>query len=340
MEVRHQVFVSSTFRDLAEERREVMQALLELDCIPAGMELFPASNDSAIRLIKDVIEQSDYYIVIVGGRYGSTGTDGVSFTELEYDYAVSAGKPVLGFLHGRAGSIPAEDSEPEPTARNRLDNFRKKVEKHHCKYWTSAAELGGVVSRSLVQERKRNPMPGWVRSGSLGGPDVLERLVALQEENERLTSQVGNLLGGILPGTEQLEHGEDVVDLVITYRYNYSSPVETFGAESSWDEVIRVIGPLMLQESSEKKIFGRLAYYVVDIGILKERTAISFQATLSAETASSVLVQLIALRLVEKGLRKRGLQDKESYWKLTTYGERYLTQLRARRRIQAEESPR
>ena len=44
MDKRYQVFVSSTFEDLQEERKEVMQALLELDCIPAGMELFPAAN--------------------------------------------------------------------------------------------------------------------------------------------------------------------------------------------------------------------------------------------------------------------------------------------------------
>ena len=35
MNKRYQVFVSSTFEDLQEERKEVMQALLELDCIPA-----------------------------------------------------------------------------------------------------------------------------------------------------------------------------------------------------------------------------------------------------------------------------------------------------------------
>jgi len=41
IEKRYQVFISSTFEDLQEERQEVMRALLELDCIPAGMELFP-----------------------------------------------------------------------------------------------------------------------------------------------------------------------------------------------------------------------------------------------------------------------------------------------------------
>jgi hypothetical protein len=44
-EKRYQVFVSSTFQDLQEERQEVIQALLELDCIPSGMELFPAANE-------------------------------------------------------------------------------------------------------------------------------------------------------------------------------------------------------------------------------------------------------------------------------------------------------
>ncbi len=50
-EKRFQVFVSSTFQDLVEERREVIQALLELDCIPAGMELFPATNEDQWALI-------------------------------------------------------------------------------------------------------------------------------------------------------------------------------------------------------------------------------------------------------------------------------------------------
>ena len=45
IEKRYQVFVSSTYADLQDERQEVMQALLELDCIPAGMELFPAANE-------------------------------------------------------------------------------------------------------------------------------------------------------------------------------------------------------------------------------------------------------------------------------------------------------
>lgn len=45
MEKRYQVFVSSTYADLKEERQHVLQALMEMDCIPAGMELFPAADE-------------------------------------------------------------------------------------------------------------------------------------------------------------------------------------------------------------------------------------------------------------------------------------------------------
>src|SRR5947207_13723956 len=111
IEKRYQVFVSSTYDDLREERQEVMQALLELDSIPSGMELFPAANDDQWTLIKKVIDDCDYYLVIIGGRYGSRGPNGKSYTQLEYEYALSGSKPIISFLHGNPNSILAGKTE-------------------------------------------------------------------------------------------------------------------------------------------------------------------------------------------------------------------------------------
>ena len=44
MNKRYQIFISSTYEDLKEEREVVMQAVLQLKCFPAGMELFPAAS--------------------------------------------------------------------------------------------------------------------------------------------------------------------------------------------------------------------------------------------------------------------------------------------------------
>jgi hypothetical protein len=103
--------VSSTYTDLLE-RAEIMQALLELDCMPAGIELFPAANEQQWNCIKKVIDESDYYLVIVGGRYRTISeATGMSYTEMEYRSALEVGKPVIAFLHDDPSRIEAGKSE-------------------------------------------------------------------------------------------------------------------------------------------------------------------------------------------------------------------------------------
>ena len=88
MEKRYQVFVSSTYADLSDERQNVFRTLMEMDCMPAGMELFPAADEEQWEFIKKIIDDSDYYLIIIGGRYGSLTAEGISYTEKEFDYAV------------------------------------------------------------------------------------------------------------------------------------------------------------------------------------------------------------------------------------------------------------
>ena len=106
--------------------------------MPAGMELFPASDDSAWQLIRDVIDGSDYYLLIVGGRYGSVDDEGIGYTEKEYDDAFQSKKPVIAFLHENPGALARDKTETNEPAWKKLEAFRAKVEKKHtCVYWKS-----------------------------------------------------------------------------------------------------------------------------------------------------------------------------------------------------------
>src|SRR5947208_16085775 len=92
---RLQVFVSSTFTDLIKERQAAVEAILTAGHIPAGMELFTAGDESQMEVIKQWIDESDY-LLILGGRYGSIEPKTTkSYTQLEYEYALSKGKPVF-----------------------------------------------------------------------------------------------------------------------------------------------------------------------------------------------------------------------------------------------------
>lgn len=189
MEKRYQVFVSSTFNDLKNERREVIQTLLELDCIPVGMELFPAADEDQFEYIKRVINDCDYYLLIIGGRYGSLSKRGIGYTELEYEYALERGLKVIALIHGDPGSLPFEKSEPKPELRERLQLFRDRVaENRLVKYWNSANELPGVVALSVQKAIKLFPSVGWIRGTQASNRPLvpynagLERYVQIHEE--------------------------------------------------------------------------------------------------------------------------------------------------------------
>jgi len=206
MDKRYQVFVSSTFEDLQSERQEVIHALLELDCIPAGMELFPAANEEQWTLIKRVIDECDYYIVILAGRYGSIGPTGMGYTEMEYRYALEQQKPILGFLHKEPESLAAKKTEASDDGKQRLRIFRDLVRQKPCKMWSSAPDLGSVVSRSLVRLIKTTPAIGWVRASELPDQDLIrenatlrKRVESLEREIRAFSERVRHRAGGCLP---------------------------------------------------------------------------------------------------------------------------------------------
>jgi len=183
----HRVFVSSTFEDLREERAEVQKALLMLDCYPVGMELFTADDDETWEFIKRQIAESDYYVVIVAGRYGSMAQDGISFTEKEYDYAREIGKPSIAFLHGDIENLPARFVESDPSIREKLEAFKRKIKPHPVRFFTTPHQLATEVLASLVKLRDSHPAPGFVRADEAAD---LRKYAALLEENTLLKARI------------------------------------------------------------------------------------------------------------------------------------------------------
>ena len=127
MQKLYHVFISSTFADLSDERKKVSEAVAKAGFVPEGMEFFPASSQKQLDFIKRSIDRCDYYVVVVGGRYGTLAGDDVSFTEREYEYAAGRGIPILAFLHAHPEQIPVGkvDTSPEQTAR--LNEFRHRL---------------------------------------------------------------------------------------------------------------------------------------------------------------------------------------------------------------------
>lgn len=160
---KYQVFVSSTYLDLIKERHAVMSTLLKLDCIPSGMELFPASDDDQWTLIKRVIDESDYYVVIIAGKYGSE-YEKKSFTQMEYEYALSKKKSIVAFIHKDISTLIGEKLEDDPLKKEKLEKFIRLAKRKVCKYWVTEEQLALELYHAIDNLKKGNKKDGWIRA--------------------------------------------------------------------------------------------------------------------------------------------------------------------------------
>lgn len=323
MERRHQVFISSTYADLKDERSEVTQALLELDCIPAGMEIFPATTQNAWQLIKGVIDDSDYYCLIIGGRYGSTDAEGIGYTEKEYDYATARLKPLIAFIHGEPNEIPSGKAENTDLGREKLKLFRDKVESaHHCKYWKTASELGGLVSRSLVNLRKTNPAEGWIRGRFAATETMLIELANLKAKVAELTADAVIIKSSDEENIiESLASGTDIFSGQCSYIEIDKKERSSSNVALTWDGILKYVGPSLLNECSDNEFDEKLKL-CFHHGLKSKANYASI--VLPHVLVDQIKVQLRALGQMIPGTKRRAVADKQSYWRLTALGEKRL----------------
>ncbi len=202
---RLQVFVSSTFSDLREERQAAVEAILSAGHIPAGMELFAAGDESQMEVIKQWIDESDVYLLILGGRYGSIeAKTGKSYTQLEYEYALDKGKPLFACvlketaLDARVKKHGMDMIDKYP---KELDMFRELVQTKMVEFWEDPKDIQLAIVRTLNQLARREDLIGWVR------PHLEANLPALSNEIARLSKENAELRGQLGTKSEVIING-------------------------------------------------------------------------------------------------------------------------------------
>lgn len=193
---RFQVFVSSTYSDLIQERQAAVEAILTSGHIPAGMELFTAGDESQMEVINQWIDESDVYLLILGGRYGSIETrTGKSYTQLEYEYALNKGIPLFSCvitdsaldarikIHGKEA---IENENPQ-----KLKEFRALVLTKIVKFWIDYKDIKIAIGETLSSFSRRDDLIGWIRATQEANmPALADEIARLSKENAKLRSQV------------------------------------------------------------------------------------------------------------------------------------------------------
>lgn len=190
--IKYQVFISSTYSDLLKERKQILEVLLMADCIPAGMENFVATDDEQFSVIKKVIDLCDYYILILGKRYGSVNEKtGISYTEMEYDYAIDKGIPVLVFVLDDSVKVDDDKIEKDDIKKGKLAEFKSKAMRNRlASVWKDQSDLMGKVAIAIMQAKSEIKRPGWHRGNDEEKARMLKQIEFLQAENEDLQKRL------------------------------------------------------------------------------------------------------------------------------------------------------
>jgi hypothetical protein len=330
MDKRYQIFVSSTYSDLQDERRAIIQTLLEMDCIPAGMELFPAADEEQFEFITRVIDDCDYYLLIIGGRYGSTDASGISYTEKEYDYARSRGMQVLSFIHEKPENIAFGKSEVDQINRQKLAEFREKAKVGKLvKFWSDPRDLPRLVMTSLTRTIKLHPAVGWVRADQVANVEVLSELNELRKRNEALAVE----LAKVSP-SEQIENLaglDDFVKVSGLWAPQGTGSHSPFASPASfsvaWGKIFAEIGPKIMSEPGDATMRG---YFLADLAALYlvRRKKADGTFHVSESMFDTAKLQFIALGLVRVEMRATQAGAMAPFWFLTPLGRATLLKLR------------
>lgn len=233
------IFISSTYEDLKKERQALMGVALENNLIPVGMEQFHAAPTSQWNVITKMIDECDFYLLIIGGRYGSIDEEtGISYTEKEYKYAKTKGLPVLVLIKESSAIAESEKDtgDDKYDKMEKLDEFRKKVKNdgNTVDFFTELDRLKYAASQAFKNViNYADDNAGWVRYR-----DVVD---VINEDAERRNKANAEL------GERQQKMLEDMKEM---YSQFGSRLTDLENNQLTWEEI-----PAVTNEDI-KKLFG------------------------------------------------------------------------------------
>jgi len=310
---KYQVFISSTYSDLIDERRKVLDILLMADCIPAGMEAFVATDIEQFEVIKKVIDLCDYYILIIGKRYGSVNPNtGISYTEMEYEYAKSKDIPVLVFAIGDSVNLPDDKQDKDQKMIEKLNKFREKAMSNRlATIWKSSDELTGALAISIMRAKVEISRPGWQRATDYDEGSLRREIMELQRKNSDLLKDLDDAKSTISSFTEQTGVAFEKHVTEIEYYYydnNNTKKIEKIYVSSP--KLFSIIATEMMGVSITEKH--------IEKAILRSKLfSPSGHNFKDNQFLKRILNQYKALKLMDSFWSK---EKSILYWRLTTKG--------------------
>lgn len=310
-----QIFISSTYTDLLNERQAAVEAILRAGNIPAGMELFSAGNKSQLETIKRWIDESDIYVLILGGRYGSLEPESqISYTEIEYRYALELEKPFFALvLNEKMLDAKVKNEGKEILELNNPDKFKafqKLVLSKVCRFCNDISDIKLGILESIIDIQNKHDLLGWIKGDEI--PDnsiLLNELDILRKEKEDLSSKL-----------EQIENVK-----------SKTNKNRTIG-EYSYDEILKVLEserftvPAALSKTGKEIQSNVLSSFLKNTGALTSGVTSTYANESQRFLMKNVVPTLLNFGLLErKHTKNASLKIEYDRFVLSVLGNKFLS---------------
>lgn len=191
--------------------------------------------------------------VSIGKRYGSVHPDtGKSYTEMEYDYAIEQGIPVLVFAIDDNVKLASDKTEADEDKKDKLKKFRTKAMTNRlASIWASTEDLTGKLAISIMKAKTEIKRPGWQRAVDFDEASLRREIMTLKSENEQLANDLKVAREEISSLTEQNNIAFEDQGIKIEYHYyDYEAHRTRYGSvTTNLKEIFKVIATEMMDVS-------------------------------------------------------------------------------------------
>ena len=281
-----------------------------------------------------MIDECDYYILIIGGRYGSIeSVSGKSYTQKEFEYASEIGVPIISFVHTDTSKLISSKVESSQDGKEKLEVFKTNVKTKLCKLWDSPSDLISQVILSLHSQIKSKPRVGWIRADLASSEEANKKIISLQKENDELKTIIEKNRTKAPIGTEKLQQGDDMYTIHFSYEKKNTYTRKSIQFDCSWNDIFRALSPLMLDETSEIDLLAEINRFIfIEAPNQLHLPQLENSIKIDYEDYKTIVVQFVALGLIKTSDKKKNAGNTNVYWSLTPFGHTMMIQLRALRK--------
>jgi len=318
---KYQIFVSSTYKDLKNERKRVIEQILNTGHLAVGMELFVASDDEQFEYIKRIINNCDYYVLILGGCYGSVSKNtGISYTEMEYNYALEKNIPILIFPNENIKKLPKSKRDEDLT---NIQNFINKVSENRLhKTWKNKDDLCLKVINSLHNAFDEKPQRGWIRPDEYDNSKLLNEINELRKHNLELEKTVSEYKKQLVPKVANIAD----MDEMFEFHYKYSTK-NTTGYSSikvTWNDIFSYVAPNLISP-----LFADFFKNEFDLNFIKKHSSYNYiNIYINEDDVNTVKIQLYSYGLINIYTAQSINKGLNEYIKITNKGLQYLQEIK------------